>query len=99
MSGELLYESLPLVLTVDEVMELLRTGRTATYEAIRRGEIPSIRVGRRIRVPRDPLLQMLAVAPAVHPLQSEGPEPPARAPLRPLPTNPEGQDAVYPLTG
>lgn len=38
-------------LTVDEVAEIIGTGRTATYDAIRRGEIPSFRVGRFVRVP------------------------------------------------
>jgi excisionase family DNA binding protein len=37
----------PAVLTVEEVAKLLRLGRTATYEAIRRGEIPSIKIGRK----------------------------------------------------
>ena len=38
-------------LTVDEVAEVIGTGRTATYDAIRRGQIPSFRVGRFVRVP------------------------------------------------
>jgi len=39
------------VYTVEEVAKVLRTGRSATYEAVRRGEIPSIRVGRFYRIP------------------------------------------------
>ena len=50
---------LPPVLTVDEVAAFLRTGRSATYEAVRVGQIPSIRVGRKIRVSRDQLLAAL----------------------------------------
>ncbi len=35
-------------------------GRTLLYEAIRRGEVPHVRVGRRILLPRDALDRMLA---------------------------------------
>ena len=48
-----------LVLTVDETRVLLKIGRTATYEAIRKGEIPSIRIGRRLLVPMARLKKML----------------------------------------
>ena len=48
-----------LVLTVDETKTLLKIGLTATYEAIRRGEIPSIRIGRRVLVPMVGLKKML----------------------------------------
>jgi excisionase family DNA binding protein len=34
--------------------------RAVWYAAIRRGEIPSVRLGRRILVPRQPLDQLLA---------------------------------------
>ena len=52
---------LPLVLTVEETASALRLGRTACYEAIRRGEIPSVRIGRSLRVPRGALEQLLNV--------------------------------------
>lgn len=55
----MIESELPQVLTVDEVAAFLRIGRSAAYEAVRRGEIPAIRVGRRLRVPRDRLLQEL----------------------------------------
>ena len=42
----------PEFLTVLECAQLLRCGRSATYEAVKRGEIPSIRIGRRLRIPR-----------------------------------------------
>ncbi len=41
----------PAVLTVAEVAQRLRLGRNSVYEAIRRGVIPSLRVGRRIVIP------------------------------------------------
>jgi len=49
----------PLVLTPIEAAKLLRIGRATAYEQIRCGTIPSIRMGRRILVPRAALLKML----------------------------------------
>ena len=56
-------DELPLVLTVDQTSKLLGLSRGATYEAIRTGELPvtPIRIGRRILVPREPLLRLLGV--------------------------------------
>lgn len=51
-------DDLPLFLTVEETATVLRKGRTATYAAIERGQIPSVRVGRTLRVPRDALLTL-----------------------------------------
>lgn len=53
--------ALPAVLTVEEAAEVLRIGRSAAYAAVRAGEIPSIKVGRSIRVPRHLLEVMLGV--------------------------------------
>lgn len=41
-----------LTLTVEEAAMLLGISRAFAYEAVRRGEIPSIRIGRRVLVPR-----------------------------------------------
>ncbi len=41
-----------MLLTPREVEAELRLGRTRTYQLLRSGEIPSLRVGRAIRVPR-----------------------------------------------
>ncbi|MFZ5769771.1 MAG: helix-turn-helix domain-containing protein [Bacillota bacterium] len=49
-------EELPQFLTVEEAARLLRLKRSTAYELVRRGFIPSIRLGRFIRVPRDRLL-------------------------------------------
>ena len=62
----------PLVLTVEETATALRLGRTACYEAIRRGEIPSVRIGRSLRVPRQALEQLLNVN--GHGPAAEGPQ-------------------------
>ena len=50
------------VYTVMETAVLLGLGRNSTYEAITRGQIPSIRVGRRVLVPSAALEHMLAAA-------------------------------------
>ena len=48
-----------LVLTVPEAAELLGICRNAAYEGVRRGEIPSIRIGKRLVVPRAAFEEML----------------------------------------
>jgi excisionase family DNA binding protein len=55
-------EALPAVLTMDEAAVLLRIGRNSAYEAARRGEIPTIRLGRRLLVPRVALERLLEQA-------------------------------------
>lgn len=52
--------SLPAVLTVEETARFLRIGRSVAYELVRTGVIPSIRLGKLIRIPRDTLLNWLA---------------------------------------
>lgn len=44
-----------LLLTVEEAAELLRLGRTTTYELVMRGLIPSVKIGRRRLVVRSGL--------------------------------------------
>lgn len=51
-----------LTLTIEKVASLLGLGRTAAYEAARRGEIPSRRLGRRVIVPVPALLDWLGVS-------------------------------------
>jgi excisionase family DNA binding protein len=46
-----------LVLTVPEVAAELQIPASTVYDLIRRGEIPSVRVGKRIRVPQRRLEQ------------------------------------------
>jgi len=53
--------SLPPVLTVEEVADLMRIDRKTAYAAIAAGGIPGVRrLGRCIRVSRDAFLQWLA---------------------------------------
>ena len=48
-----------LVLTVKEVTKILGIGRNGAYAAIKRGDIPSIKIGRRILVPTASVRAML----------------------------------------
>jgi excisionase family DNA binding protein len=48
-----------LTLSVDEAAQLLGLSRTSAYEAVHRGELPAIRVGRRLLVPRSRLNALL----------------------------------------
>jgi excisionase family DNA binding protein len=45
--------------TIDEACKILRIGRNAGYEAAKRGQIPTIRIGRRLLVPRAALDRLL----------------------------------------
>ncbi|MCC5948515.1 MAG: helix-turn-helix domain-containing protein [Nitriliruptoraceae bacterium] len=47
-------------LTVRETATRLGIGMNTAYVAIRNGEIPAIRIGRRVLVPRDQLERMIA---------------------------------------
>ena len=51
-----------LVLTIEEAGKLLGLGRSGTYEAARRGDIPTLRIGSRILVPKVALLKLLEEA-------------------------------------
>lgn len=50
------------VLTISECAELLRVSRGSAYEAARTGRLPTIRIGRRLLVPRVALEKMLSEA-------------------------------------
>jgi excisionase family DNA binding protein len=50
----------PRVMTVEEAGRELRIGRSAAYEAARRGDIPTIKIGRRLLVPRAAFDRLLA---------------------------------------
>ncbi len=52
------------VMTLNEVASLLRISRGSAYEAAKRKEIPTIRIGRRLLVPSDALERLLSGNPA-----------------------------------
>lgn len=45
--------------TIEEVASILGVGRSTAYDAARRGEIPTVRLGRRLLVPKAKLDEML----------------------------------------
>jgi excisionase family DNA binding protein len=47
-------------ISVEEASHLLGISRTATYEAINRNEIATVRYGRRVRVLAEPLHKVLS---------------------------------------
>ena len=49
-----------LVLTVSETAKLLGLSRNSTYQGVLTGEIPCVKVGKRILIPRLALEKMLA---------------------------------------
>lgn len=53
-----------LTFTVPEAAELLGISRTSAYECVRRGEIASLTLGRRVVITRHALEQLLGTLPA-----------------------------------
>ena len=51
-------DDLPEFVRVEDVATLLGISRASAYAAVKRGEIPSITIGRTIRVPREALKAM-----------------------------------------
>lgn len=49
----------PLTISVEDAARLLGISRGLAYEAARRGELPVIRLGRRLLVPRQRLLELV----------------------------------------
>lgn len=53
----------PLTLTVEQAATLLGIGRSTAYEVVHTGDIPSLRLGRRIVVPMARLNELLGTTP------------------------------------
>jgi excisionase family DNA binding protein len=53
---------LPEVLTVREAAAILRVGRNQLYQAVGRGELGAVRIGRSIRIPKQALVDLLTAA-------------------------------------
>lgn len=51
----------PLTMSVAEAAKLLGVGEAAIRAAVRRGELPGVRVGKLIRIMRAPLLEKLGL--------------------------------------
>lgn len=56
---EVVVSEKSLVMTVEEAAELLGISRGLAYELVRRRELPAIRLGRRLVVPRRKLLSLI----------------------------------------
>jgi excisionase family DNA binding protein len=54
-----LDDDLPPILTVEQTAKVLGISRGLAFAAVRNGDIPSIRIGRRILVSRDALRSMV----------------------------------------
>ena len=50
----------PMLLTVEDVQNVIRLGRTKVYELIRTGQLPVIRIGRSVRIRREALERWVA---------------------------------------
>lgn len=50
------YDQLPLVLCADEVAAVLGISRANTYNLMRSADFPTIRIGKRMIVPKDKLI-------------------------------------------
>jgi excisionase family DNA binding protein len=49
----------PLTLTVEDAARLLGISRGLAYEGVRRGDIPSLRIGRRLLIPTARLYELV----------------------------------------
>lgn len=54
----------PLTITVERAGQLLGISRGLAYDLVRRGDIPAVRLGRRLVVPADAIEQILRDRPA-----------------------------------
>jgi excisionase family DNA binding protein len=54
-----------LTLSVEEAAKALGISRALAYDAVRKGQIPSIRIGRRVLIPKKQLEELLRVAKAL----------------------------------
>ncbi len=52
-------EQLPPMMSASEAAEFLGIGRNAVYEAVQRGDLPSLKINSRIRIPTHALLKKL----------------------------------------
>ena len=53
------YEQLPLTLKADQVAAVLGISRANAYTLLRREDFPTLRIGKRMLVPRDRFIQWI----------------------------------------
>lgn len=49
-----------LTMTVEEAAHMLGISRNSAFRAVQRGELPAVRIGRRILIPKDRLTALIA---------------------------------------
>jgi len=54
-----MFENYSDVVTVEQLSEMLKIGRNTAYELVRANIIPSVRVGRGIRIPKTAIITYL----------------------------------------
>ena len=52
-------DEIPLVLSVDDLCEILSIGKNSAYALIKSGDLSCVRIGRNIRIPRTDLIEYL----------------------------------------
>lgn len=60
-TGMSVIEDLPPTISVEEAGDILGVSRRSAYRAAARGEIPTLRIGRRLLVPTRRLMQLLGL--------------------------------------
>lgn len=54
-----LLSDYPPFLTANDLVEIMRIGRSSAYELMRTEQFPSIRIGKSVRVPKSAFIQWL----------------------------------------
>ena len=52
------YEDIPVMMTVEEFGKLMRVSRNTAYAFVREGLVPTVKVGRQIRIYRGDILKL-----------------------------------------
>lgn len=57
-----MFDASPDMLTVRQVADLLRIGRNTAYELVRAGLVPSVKIGRQIRISKQAVIDYIVRA-------------------------------------
>ncbi len=52
------YEDIPVMMTVEEFGKLMRVSRNTAYACVRAGLVPTVKVGRQLRIYRGDVLRL-----------------------------------------
>ena len=56
------FDQLPLLLTVDDLSEILDISKTNTYNLVRSDKLKVVKIGKQYRVPKEALIDYLRTA-------------------------------------